>query len=63
MQQPALPDKKYLSVEDASLSVFQKTAIKKNRHLYMSSVMVLSIGINVHCIWCHVELRYPPLKI
>lgn len=35
--------KTYLSAEEASLSVFQ-------RQLYTSSVVIASMGINIHCI-------------
>lgn len=35
--------KMYLGAEEASLSVFQ-------RQLYTSSVMIASMGINIHCI-------------
>lgn len=54
MQHSALSNKTYLSAEEASLSVFQKIAIKMNGQLFTSSVMILSIGINIHCICFHV---------
>lgn len=53
MQQSALSNKKYLNAEKANLSVFQIRALKMNGQLYISTIRILSIGINIHCICFH----------
>lgn len=53
MHHSALSYKKYLSAEEAGLSVFKKIAIKMNGQLFTSSVTVSSIGINIYCICFH----------